>query len=226
MARRNYKSRPRPKSSGFKKFVSGAGSAINVASKALSMAKMLKAVINVEKKFINVTATSFSITSTPFVGWLCPIAQGNDENQRNGNSIKAVSNSQKYTIQLNTAATTGCTVRVILFMDKVSNGTIPLAADLLDITTGISPVLAHYNRDNAGSRFIVLADKRYNMEKQSKDHITSSVYNKLSHHVKFDGATAVPASMTTGHLFVLFVSDQTALPPQLEYSNYFNYIDN
>lgn len=226
MARKQFKLRSK-RSNGFSKFARGANTALGVASKALFMAKTIKALINVEKKFVNVTATSFSITNTPYIGWLCPIAQGSDENQRNGNSIKAVSNSQKYIIQLNTAATTGCTVRVILFMDKVSAGTTPSATDLLDWSlTGVPATIAHYNRDNAGSRFMVLSDKRYNMEKGSKDHITSSIYNKLNHHVKFDASTAVPASATTGHLYVLIVSDQTTLPPTMEYSNYFNYIDN
>lgn len=200
--------------------------ALSVASKALYMAKMLKGLVNVEKKFINTVAASFSITNTPYIGWLCAISQGSDENQRNGNSIKAVSNSQKYTIQMNTAATTGCTVRVILFLDKVSNGVTPTAAELLDISATLPPTIAHYNRDNAGSRFIVLSDKRHNMERNNRDHITSQIYNKLNHHVKYDAGTAVPGSTTTGHLYVLLCSDQSTLPPQMEYSNYFNYIDN
>lgn len=199
---------------------------IGLAKKAFSLAKWVAGLINVEKKTNQISFSSVGVTQTSAIYPLTLMSTGTSDITRNGNSIKAASNLFKYTLQLPAAATVGCAVRFLVFIDKVSNGVTPISSDIFD--NGITgDILAPYNRDNAGSRFRILKDVKLRLERNGRDHLIGSIYTKLHHHVKFDDTTGVIASATTGHVYLLMVSDGTGTGvPTLEAFNTFSFIDN
>lgn len=231
MARKNYKSRY-PKKYKSKKatgMFGTAGKALATASAALSMAKMLKSLINVETKFIDTSLGGVLIpTATPTVVPLTLCSTGTNDETRNGNSIKASSNSLKFSLAINSTSPVDSDCRIMIILDKVSNGAAPLPSDILDNLGGFTPTLAHYNGDNAGSRFVILYDKRFQLDTVNKRLIDASSYLKLNHHVKFDGNGSAIADATTGHLYLMFMSNVTpvASQPTISYSNRFYFIDN
>lgn len=228
---RKYKPRQRKyrkpaKSSGM---FGTAGKALATASAALSMAKMLKSLINVETKFIDTSLGGVLMPSaTPSIIPLTLCSTGTNDETRNGNSIKAKSNSLKFTLAINSTTPLDSDCRIMIVLDKVSNGTVPLATDILDNLGGLTPTLAHYNGDNAGSRFVILYDKRFQLDTVNRRLIDGSTYLKLNHHVKFDGNGSVIADATTGHMYLVFMSNIAAVAsqPSISYSNRFYFIDN
>lgn len=228
---RKYKPRQRKyrkpaKSSGM---FGTAGKALATASAALSMAKMLKSLINVETKFIDTSLGGVLMPSaTPSIIPLTLCSTGTNDETRNGNSIKAKSNSLKFTLAINSTTPLDADCRIMIVLDKVSNGTVPLATDILDNLGGLTPTLAHYNGDNAGSRFVILYDKRFQLDTVNRRLIDGSTYLKLNHHVKFDGNGSVIADATTGHMYLVYMSNigAVASQPSISYSNRFYFIDN
>lgn len=198
---------------------------MGLAKKAFSLAKWVASVINVEKKTITTGAVSTSLTSSFAFQALTLCAQGVTDTTRNGNSIKAKSNSFKFTLSLPSTAVVGSEARILIVWDKVSSGTNPAAVDLFD--SGSNNYLAHYNRDNAGSRFVILHDKHYALSPNGRQTVAASLYNKLSHHVKYDDTTALIGSATTGHLFVVYCgATEGTIYPVLNFDNVFSFIDN
>jgi hypothetical protein len=231
MARRQYKPRYNKKrtSKPTKGFFGTAGKALATASAALSMAKMVKSLINVETKFIDTTLGGVLMPSaSPTIVPLTLCSTGTNDETRNGNSIKAKSNSLKFTLAINSTTPLDSDCRIMIIYDKVSNGTLPIATDILDNLGGITPTLAHYNGDNAGSRFLILYDKRFQLTNNDRRLIDGSSYLKLNHHVKFDGNGSLIADATTGHMYLVFMSNVAAVAsqPSISYSNRFYFIDN
>lgn len=199
----------------------------NIARYALKGINFLKSVVNVEKKrqdtqLVNVT------TFVPTIALLTGTAQGNDYNQRSGRSIKGWSNSLKYKVALNNTTPTKCMVRMILFNDKNSNGVTPQIQELLDTSLSTDYMLLHYNADNAGSRFKILADKRFQLDPNSYNYHIGSLYHKIRWHCKYDGSTATQADAVSGHIYLMLVSDVVTSPtaPTVSYINRFTYVDN
>lgn len=199
------------------------GGYLSTAAKALALALMLKRMINVEKKFIE-SATSSAQSTSATVALLTGIAQGDTQNDRNGNSIKAQSVSTKYNVEMNSSAT-ATQVRIMLVIDKNSNGAAPVLSDILD--NGVaSNAVAHYNSDTAGSRFLILHDKSYSLSINGSRTISGSCYSKLNHHVKFTSSTGAQASCASGHLYLILWSDESTNTPIITQSSVFRYTDN
>lgn len=202
-------------------------SGFRTAQKALSMAKYLKGLINVEykKNDVAVTAGFVQPSTTGTITLLSSMAQGDTSETRNGNSIRSKSISIKGSV---VAGTQTNELRYILFLDKNSNGVIPTATELLEADS----VIARYNDDNMGSRFIILQDKRVPMGfNDTTNHyaagdmnVSWSMYKKLFGHAKFDGTGAGQADAVSGHLYLYMVA--TANVGQHTITSRYEYIDN
>lgn len=159
-------------------------SALQLAGKAWKGLKYVKSLINVERKFFDVQQNTDNILVTGTVYNLSNIAQGNDYNNRDGNSILLQSLLLRWTLAASSTDPAGDVVRLIIFQDNDQRGTDPTPANLLeDVSSGLyainSPLLHTVNR-----RFNVLMDKR----------IATGAYQ----------TTATQAVSTTGHgLYIL-----------------------
>ncbi len=206
-----------------KRYSKPSGSAMATASKALALALMLKKLINVEFKE-NETYFSATVPSTPRIDLLTQIAQGDTKENRQGNSVRAKSLSLKMRMSKNAAAT-ATIVRVLIVQDKVSNGVVPITADLFD-TSSAPAYMAPYNSDNAGNRFKFLRDKTYILSDGGGELRLQRLFNKLNHHVKWNGTTGVQAQCQTGHLYLITISSESTNVPNIEADVMLRYVDN
>lgn len=205
------------------------GNAMAIASKALSMAKFLASVVNVEHKFKDTVFARTAIYSTPSISFITGTSQGDAQSgSRNGDSIKLSSVNLRGMVTVPTGtAQTPRIVRIILINDKVSDGSAPALSDILDNST-LPNVYARYNPDNAGARFKIMYDKRI-VVSATTNAIKFGCYRKLRHHLKYTGSTANQSDASTGHLYVLVVSDDNAAgtdDPSVEWNSCIRYIDN
>lgn len=200
----------------------------SLAKTAFKTAKWVASVINVETKMNSVVsdASGVALAATASIVPLTLTATGTTDITRNGNSIKAKSNSFKFNVKLNSSTPTSSSCRLMLVLDRASNGTTPLISDILDSDGNTPDTLEHYNPDNAGSRFKIMWDRRFTIDPNGRAQYGGSSYLRLRHHVKYSDTTANIASATTGHLFLVYMSDQSQHYPQMYYTNRFYFIDN
>lgn len=214
----------RKRQTGFRSHLKTAYNTAILAKKAYDGMKYIKSLVNVEKKFVE-TNLSGNLGFTPVITPLSLTAQGDTQSNRQGDSIKATSNGTSMNFVMAAAGTQGV-CRVVLVLDKVSNGAAPTTATIFDVTAA-SPQNYHYNPDFAGSRYTILWDKKYTFVKGADTEARIiDLYQALSHHIKYSGTTAAQASCSTGHLYLwMNYSDNTN---QLAYdiSNVLRFIDN
>lgn len=194
-----------------------------VAYDAYNMAMSVKNLLNVEYKFIE-TVTSGTITTTPTIVLLTGIAQGDTQSTRNGNSLRARYVNMKYTITIDPDAGTSI-VRVIMFRDKVSDGTVPTAGEVLNLASAIGNV-AHYNVNNARSRFIIGYDRVHTLSINGVRGISGKFHRKVNQRIKYIGTDATQGSCNTNHYYLLLVSNEVAEPPTINASTTVSYVDN
>lgn len=193
-----------------------------IAQKAITMAKKAMSLIpKREVKYMDNIPSYFSNpNATPVVYLLSGIGQGLAYAGRVGNSVKGLSLTARLLLQQSTLATASA-IRLIFFVDKENQGTLPLATDVLE-NTGNS-VVSPYNHNNT-DRFRILKDKTYVINNYGLNEIKDSIYCRLSHNIKFSGAAG--STYNEGNVFVLVVSDTIANNPSFNMYTRIRYVDN
>lgn len=199
----------------------------DIAVNAWRGMKYIKGLINVEKKFFDVSAYTQVPTSTPSIVNLSNIAEGNDYNQRDGNSILLQSLQWRMNLAANASATRNF-LRIIIFRDNDQRGTDPAPGDLLETTAGdsalVSPLLHYVNQ-----RFSILSDKCYTLNLNGDSGFKMiKKYMKFppGTHIKYQNTTGADASNWEGALYALFVSDQATNGPSIDYFFRLRFTDN
>lgn len=158
-----------------------ANSVYNWASKNFGY---LKSMINSEKHCHTVDALT-EITSTPQVVNCFRISQGDQINQRTGQSILIKSVQLKGL--LTSTASNPNWVRILLVLDKqtISDSTAALS-DILDVSTN-TYFTAPLKVDNFG-RFKILYDRQFMFNDASNQYKKLNVFKKFKqHHVRYNG---------------------------------------
>lgn len=213
-----------------------ANRAMGTASKAVGLgyqvyriARKVK-LLNVEVKNIETGAAAQNITegsSASTMVHVTPVAQGDLQYQRNGNSIKATSIHLRAKVQGNpNAGTVGNTVRVLLIQQKYTNtNTAPILSDVLAAPTG-APYVYAYRNISESRNTDVLMDKTFTLTEATGGFNRWIDFNqKLAHHLKYDGTAAT--AYTGGQLFLCFFGDKgTDNFPTITYQTRFRYVDN
>lgn len=220
--RRNYR---RKSNRRYPRRGNGSTDYIKMARTAYRGVKYIKSMINAEKKSIDLTPAIFPQNNTPFIFFTTGVSTGTDETNRDGRSILLKS---IYIRSLLIRGAVDSVCRIIVFIDKAPNGVLPTASDLLTGTSGPGWVLTTLNQDNAGSRFKVIADKMVTLSAGSSTTKEVTIFRKLNHHAKYDGITNNISDATTGHVFVLYVSNVSAAgdSPQIQSSYRAMFYDN
>lgn len=204
-----------------------------VAQKAWSGLKYIKSLINVEQKFFDVTRNNSVQTSTATVLNLSNLAQGNDYNNRDGNSILIQSLLIRYILAGNVSNSLGDIVRIILFQDNDQRGVDPTASDLLeDTSTPHLQMLSPLNH-NVGKRFNVISDKIIPVNSQNTVLATGPYYKagklfkKFSgNHIKYTSTAGADASNYEGSLYLMTFSLQSVNGPALSIQSRLRFTDN
>lgn len=193
----------------------------SLAMKALKVAHNVRQLINVEFKS-NRTSGTVTPSTTADVRVLCTPAQGTDDNNRVGNSIKLKSMFMRASLMENGSATYPTATRNIILIDRQPNGALPAASDILeDSASYLSPL----NDDN-GSRFLVIFDKCYITNIADGQMRCLKKFKKLNFHMKFSATSGAITSVSTNSLVMLTLSNQSTNTPTFQYDIKFRYIDN
>lgn len=183
-----------------------------LARKAYSTAKFVASIVNAEKKFYD---TNVALTNIDNLGFqifaLSLMVQGDDENQRNGRSIKGQSLVVRLLAQLQSAADSSL-FRVVIIRDKAASTSIaPTASDIFQTTSSnIAPISPRNLLTGAAERYDIVWDKCYQMD-TNNNTIQKVMKNiPLNSHIHYTGTSNTAADAGNGNLYVMFVSTGTS----------------
>lgn len=194
---------------------------IKTAKAAYSGVKYLKGLVNVEKHalYTNNTATPDNTVGSLYT--LNLIAQGDAEDNRQGDSImmKKIHINLRYTINASASATS---IRTIMFLYKQPQGATPNITFVLQNAN----VLSCWNHDNVGL-YTILYDKTVNLSATGTQEVNRMITRSFYQlHETFDGTTAAVADIQTNALWLLFVSDEATNTPTVVWRSELLFIDN
>lgn len=212
--RRNYRRRYPTKGYGTMDLV-------KTATAAYRGVQYLRGLVNVEKHALDSQASLMPDNTVGALECLNLIAQGDAEQNRQGDSImmKSIHCNLKFTIN---SSATHTNIRIIMFLYKQPQGATPTLGFILSTvnTTGV------YNHDNAGL-YTILYDKSVNLsitgQQETYRQITRKFYQL---HERFDGAAASVGDIQTNALWLAFISDEATNHPTVSVRSQLLFIDN
>lgn len=181
---------------------------------------LLKGIVNAEVKRYDGTVSQ-NISNAYTMSLLSAVDQGDDVQNRNGNSILAKYFTLSYNLTMNASAT-GTFFRMIIFADGDSDSTNPVDTDLLqNNATGItSPI----NSDNT-QRFTVLYDNVHCLSINGDRVVNEKIYRPLHFHIRYRTGTA-----STGHsknnIWAFLLSNEATNTPLLTFDFRLAFYDN
>jgi len=178
---------------------------------------------NSEVKKIDYTVAPAAVDYSGFVDCLTLIAEGNDWNQRDGHSIKAIALEGRFGFTKNVAASD--VMRLIIFIDTEYNGTTPVASDVLQNTASVVAPYSAFQHDNL-RRFAILYDETVAVNLDGPDIVVRNAKLKLETHVMYKGTTATAADSKEGQICYLIIGDSNANKPTFSIYTRVSYVDN
>lgn len=180
------------------------------------------------RRFLNVEVHQFDNqpgTLTPgaagTIGPISYIAQGDDYNNRQGNSVRTVSIETRLTVYV-TAGGFQDNMRYILFADMENAGATPAVTDVLEAASPRSP----FNHLNT-KRFVILHDEIISVSTVGNATQSRVIKQPLDVHLFFSAAAGAVASGREGALHFLLVADVTgATPSTALHHSRVSFIDN
>lgn len=187
---------------------------------ALRDVNTLRRFINTEMHFTDVTA-SVTPSTTPALVLLNGISIGDTASTRTGQSIKMDRSDFRFTLAVNTTSVSNF-VRVIVVMDRQTNATAMTTADLLVVSTVVSPY--SFGSQN---RFVPLFDETYALNVSGPGSITKVIGLNTNQHVTYNTSNAgTVADIVTNSVYLIYFSDQATNPPSMLYYNRLWFVDN
>jgi hypothetical protein len=159
-----------------------------------------------EQKVLDTVVTAQNVVSGGTIVQLTNVPTGTSAAARIGNELLLTSLSGRFSVaNVSTTLTSDETneVRVIFAYDKQANAATPTVTDLLSLARPDSTL-----QDNNKGRFIVIKDYYFGVGFNSDVIKCKEVMAELDVSCLF-GATSIPL---TGSIFMLYISDSTALP--------------
>lgn len=187
---------------------------------ALALRKIwkLKGLINVEKKKFDIVNTGANILNSGSITHLTAIAQGDTDQNRNGNSVFVRSVNLKGTLNIHASAANSW-LRMSLIMDTQQIAdTAPAFADIYESTD----VNSHLNNLTVG-RFKVLASKTYALDAVNSNKILY-LNVPMRHHVRYNGTAGT--DQQKGALYLVFVSNEGTNGPLITHETRVSFHDN
>jgi hypothetical protein len=179
-------------------------------SDAWSLAKRTAYGLNEIRKLINIETKIFdtaSASSPDNAGTVIPlnlIAQGVDFQNRVGDSLKM--QKLEFNFRITIGSGTKTFVRMMVLRDLDNQGATPAVTDILQSADILAPK-KYLNQD----RFSVLVDEISSLNSVSIPNQVSEYDMAHEGHIKFLGNTAAAASMGKGSLFLLLLSNESAV---------------
>lgn len=156
-----------------------------------------------ELKAVDVPATNLAVTTgTAQLVLLNGTAVGDEYNTRDGRRMHMTKLYIRGHVNApNTVGAVG-SARLLVVYDKQTNAAAPVVTDILNTDN----VASHLNLNNR-SRFQVLVDEIYPIGFQGNYSQKLQVFRKLNLDVQFLGTGATVASISTGSIYAVFLTD-------------------
>lgn len=161
---------------------------------------LLKSLINTEPKFVDTTFTTAVLGTTLLYSRLTAIAGGTTDSQRIGNKILLKDLFIRFTIVMNTAATSTI-YRVLLFVDKEADGASPTSPTPLAAASTEAPL----DMDES-KRFVIIRDQYIPLSINGNRQIGRKIFATLNFHCDFDGTGSGIADAKQNQLYLAFIS--------------------
>jgi hypothetical protein len=213
-----------------------AGDAVDYGFKAWQLAKHLATLINVEDKKFDVDGTAGAVvTTTATIVNLTNIAQGNDYNNRSGDSILGQALEFRARVTGNSAGPMQ-NLRLLVVVDRENHGVDPVIGDVLQGATSpfLAPMLA-----TAANRFEVLFDEYVVLTNAvglaatgtSTDYVPDTIIlrpliRKWNKHIKYTSSAGADASNWENAIFLMAISSSASNGPNLAYHFRLHFTDN
>ncbi len=203
------------------------GDAWSLAKRTAVGLNEIRKLINVEHKY-NDRQNSLTCTQAGNVQLLTNIGQGDDINQRDGDSIKLQSIKIRGYIRLDAAATLSSAVRVLLVRDLQNPGATITGADLIQQASSVYAPVSHYNFINGvnlQNRFTVIYDEVQTVD-PSNPLVVFDYESKHDCHVFFRGTGTAFTDCAAGAVFLVVFSDATVNLPIATFTTRVLFTDN
>lgn len=180
----------------------------------------------VDNNYFDYGPNSASITTTPTILSLCTPVQGSSTETRERDKITATSLQCHLTLTNHPSSLTPAQCRVIIGIDRQSNGAAPVVTDVLDS----NHVFSFKKRQNS-ERFLILRDHSFHISarlgstgppivEQGLENNTweNHDYIKINNTMRFTGNAGTVADVATGNIFFLAFCDIDSNAPALAYN--------
>lgn len=169
----------------------------------------LSGLIDAEHKFFdyNIPSTGELLGNISYkIHSLSSIAQGDDINMRNGRSIKVKSSNLKARIILDGLCESSI-VRIILFYDKSQKGSAVDMSDIYDVISGDDAINSFRNIiTGTTQRYKILYNKTFALDKDYKNQIYISNFQKLNHTIRWTGTSGNDSALGQGAMYLAAIS--------------------
>jgi hypothetical protein len=183
--------------------------------------KLVSKFLNTEIHYNDVAATAAASSSTASFVLLNGISQGDTTVLRTGSSIKADGIDLAYGVYIGTVAL-ATQQRIMVVLDKQTNGAIFTIASLLSATTVYAPAVPEGQK-----RFAILHDESIMLSSAGPNNIINKVRIPLNNHIEYNlGNAGTVADINTGSIYLIFFSNQAVNTAAFDYYSRFWFIDN
>lgn len=195
--------------------------AMSLAKKAWAGVWKLKGLVNSELLKKDVAESGTPVTSAGVYSvLLSPIAQGDGNVDRTGNSVFARALNIKGNIVYNSSGNTTQFMRIAVVLDTQQIGdTSPSYTDLYQSADYNS----HVNRSTAG-RFKILYSKVHQVDTVNNLSRPLNINIPMRHHIRFNGTAST--DIQKGGIYILASSSEGTNGPYIRYDSRLSYHDN
>lgn len=197
--------------------------ALNNPMKIMKGAMTAYKYLNPEVKFLDQTFSLVPGNTLGTVTYVSALAQGSDNNNRIGRSIKLLHFNFNISVVHNASAVTTVT-RIIFVADIQQNGTAPLMTDLL--SAGATDVNSTYNITTAKGRFRILYDRSVATSNTAQQVVSLNCVCPFNAHVEYKGTTSGAGDAGKNNIYMMCLSDQGTNHPQVTGYTRIRYVDN
>lgn len=179
----------------------------SIASTVYALAKAVGAIqkgMNAELKTIDVPIGPTSPVAIGNVHYLSPVAQGTDDINRIGNSIKL----QKLSIRMSfyNVVDNNCINSAAIVVDKDFDGTAPTWQQVFQTSNALT-----MNNIDHSKRFVVLKRHVFSLSKDTSNTVTFQDHIDLPFHAKYDGPLGALSDGKENQIFLLVFSNDIDL---------------
>lgn len=194
------------------------------AKKALKVALKVKSMLNVEYNIIDTVTTVVASPIAPAIIQLTNVAQGDSNATRSGNQIKVTHIQLKYFFTMNASATQTC-CRILLVLDKQTNGAIYTAGELFKNVTVNDNVNSPYHEDHR-RRFKVLYDRVHDLSDNGNQIGRGRKFIKLQLPLRYESTNGDITDLSEKSLSLVHMSTESTNTPLLNAFTRVLYVDN